>query len=103
MNKQKTEQHEAKQSDIKKRVDSSSEEDLNDDNETDEEDEELEDMKVKGLFSDRIFKNVNEMFKHESEENNFNLINCVNRYNMNMIDYIKMINFIRSQVKHINL
>lgn len=52
---------------------------------------------VKGLFTDKVFSNVKELFRHEAQENQFNLIDVVTRYDLDMISYIKMINFIRSE------
>lgn len=52
---------------------------------------------VKGLFSDKQFNNVIEMFKHEAESNLFNIIDIVNKYKLDMISYIKLINFIRRE------
>jgi hypothetical protein len=74
---------------------SSSESDLYDDAEEDE--EEFENFK--GLFSDKLFNNFIDLFKHEAEQNDFNIVNIVHKYDMTMIDYIKMINFIRKEVR----
>jgi len=68
-----------------------------DENEYKEVDEE-ECVKVKGLFCDEYFDNIQELFRHELKTNKFNLIDVVKRYNLEMIDYIKMINFIREKV-----
>jgi hypothetical protein len=69
-----------------------------DDDEYQEEDEDEEIIQVEGLFSDKVFNSVKDLFKYEFENNNFNLIDIINRYQMSMIDYIKMINFIRAEV-----
>lgn len=78
-------------------VDNLEESDFSDDDFEDEEDE-IENFPVKGLFSDKIYKSVVDMFRSEYKQNNFNLFQLINKYNMNQIDYIKMINFIRAQV-----
>ncbi len=52
---------------------------------------------VNGLFTDKVFNSVRELFVYEAQENQFNLIDVVTRYDMGMVSYIKMINFIRSE------
>lgn len=80
---------------------SESSSELNDEQDYDELDNDDDDEEqVKALFSgEKNFKNVIELFQYEANEANFNLVEILNRFNMNMIDYIKMINFIRSEVK----
>ena len=75
---------------------SSSESETGDDESDD--DEYLSNSQVTGLFSDKTFKNVNDLFRHEFEINKFNLVDVLKRNNMGMIDYIKMINYIRTEV-----
>jgi hypothetical protein len=82
----------------KKQDFASSESESDYDDYKEDEDDEYESVKVKGLFSDEFFNNIQDMFKHELKMNKFNLIDVVKRYNMEMIDYIKMINFIREKV-----
>lgn len=50
---------------------------------------------VKGLFTDKVFDNVKDLFTYEAQTNQFNLVEVLARYDMDMIAYIKMINFIR--------
>ena len=69
----------------------------------DDEDDRDEFCEVKSLFSDKVFTNVIDMFKFEAEYNKFNLIDVVNKYNLDMISYIKMINYIRLEVLLVNL
>lgn len=76
--------------------DSSSEDDYVDSN--DEIDQYSANNEVKGLFSNKLFNNIKEMFEYEAIEGDFNLKNVVNKYNLSTIDYIKMINYIRSEV-----
>ena len=77
----------------------SDDEDLQNINDDDyDEEDDFENVPVKGLFSDKTYPGVREMFKSELDENKFNLIQIINKYSMNQIDYIKMINYIRSQV-----
>ncbi|CAF0811547.1 unnamed protein product [Brachionus calyciflorus] len=78
-------------------ADSESDEDIHNEEDYDEEEDDFENIPVKGLFSDKTYANVREMFKSEFEENKFNLVHLVNKLNMNQIDYIKMINYIRTQ------
>lgn len=87
--------HESDESSSSSRESSDSEEQRFDD---DEDDEMYEMSQVKGLFSDKQFNNVIEMFKHEAESNLFNIIDIVNKYKLDMISYIKLINFIRREV-----
>jgi hypothetical protein len=70
------------------------------DDEDDENDEEdyMINSQVAGLFCDKTFKNVRDLFKHEFEVNKFNLIEILSKNNMGMIEYIKMINYIRKEV-----
>ncbi len=56
---------------------------------------------VKGLFTEKIFENVRELFKYESEINKFNIVDIIAKFNMDMISYIKMINFIREEVNFV--
>ena len=63
-----------------------------------QEDEDEEIVQIKGLFTDKVFNSVKDLYKYEFESNNFNLIDVINRYQMSMIDYIKMINYIRAEV-----
>lgn len=67
----------------------------------DDEEDYLANCQVKGLFCDKIFNNVKDLFRHEFESNNFNIIDVLKKFNMGMIDYIKMINFIRAEVGYI--
>ena len=57
--------------------------------------------RVIGLFSDREFENVNELFNYEASVNHFNIIDILDKFNMDMISYIKMINYIRKEVFHL--
>lgn len=81
---------------LKKDIYDSDESDFRDDD-YDEEDD-MENIPVKGLFNDKIYNNITDMFKSEFQEKNFDLIKIIQKYNMSQIDYIKMINFIRSKV-----
>ena len=65
----------------------------------DEDDEKENYCEVKGLFSEQIFNNVTDMFKYEAEFNKFNLIDVINKHKLDMLSYIKMINYIRQEVK----
>jgi hypothetical protein len=80
----------------------SSSEEIEDDEELngfDDEDDEKENYcEVKGLFTDKIFNSVGDMFKYEAEFNQFNLIDVINKYKLDMLSYIKMVNFIRQEV-----
>lgn len=70
------------------------------DDEADEEDNEYnrQSSKVRGLFCDQEFENVVSLFSHEFKANKFNLVSLVKKYDLDMISYIKLINYIRSQV-----
>lgn len=75
--------------------------DEDDDLEDDEDDEDEDQVEVKSLFGvEKTFKNVKDLFKYEAETNSFNITDVLKRYNMSMIDYIKMINFIRKEVSY---
>ena len=78
--------------------DSSSEEDDYDEDD-DEDDKDFINSQVSGLFCDKIFPNILDLFKYEAEHNGFHLTDVLKRYNMDMISYIKMINFIRLHVR----
>lgn len=80
------------------RSSSDDDQDMAVDNDDDDEDY-LANCQVKGLFCDKVFANVKDLFKHEFESNSFNLVDVLKKYNMGMIDYIKMINFIRAEVE----
>jgi len=69
------------------------------DDDNDEEDYMIN-SQVTGLFCDKTFKNVQDLFKYEFEVNKFNLIDVLKKNNMGMIEYIKMINFIRLEVSN---
>ena len=77
---------------------SSSDESSNNEDDEEDDDEIYEMSEVKGLFSNQMFKSVIEMFKHEADCNHFNLIEIVNKFKLDMISYIKLINFIRKEV-----
>ena len=64
----------------------------------DEDDSDIMKRQVKGLFTEKIFENVKELFKFEADMNEFNLVDVLTTYNMDMIAYIKMINYIRMEV-----
>ncbi len=71
--------------------------------ENDEEDDETDASnpatKIYSLFGgDKQFDNVQELFRYENDQHKFNLLDVLARYEMDMIGYIKMINFIRSEV-----
>ena len=68
-----------------------------------DEDDYLSNSQVTGLFCDKTFKNVKDLFKHEFEMNKFNLVDILKKNNMGMIEYIKMINYIRKEVNKRNL
>ena len=72
----------------------SDDDDVNDD----DDDDYMSNSQVVGLFSDKTFKNVQDLFKHEFEVNKFNLVDILRKNNMGMIEYIKMINYIRKEV-----
>ena len=76
--------------------------DDDDDNYEDYEDlENVEIVKIKGLFNEeKWFDDVQSLYKYEFENNNFNLIKIIKKYQMNMLSYIKMINFIRKNVSY---
>ena len=77
----------------------SDDDDDGEDDNDDDEDDYLCNSQVVGLFCDRTFKNVKELFKHELDVNKFNLVEILKKNNMGMIEYIKMINFIRKEVE----
>ena len=82
------------------RVGQNADSDLSD-NEQDyeEEDEDEEDrQEYRSLFSSKIFTSINDLFNHEAKTSGFDLVDVIDRYQMTLIDYIKMINFIRSKV-----
>ena len=70
------------------------------DNEEDDDDEEGLAQEARALFSDKVFAKPEDVFKHEAETSGFNLISVVNNYCMGMLDYIKMINYIRKEVEY---
>ena len=79
---------------------SESESETNDDDDDDNDEEDyLINSQVVGLFCEKTFKNVQDLFKYEFEVNKFNLIEVLRKNNMGMIEYIKMINFIRQEVR----
>lgn len=51
---------------------------------------------IKSLFDDSVFTDYKELFKYEKETHGFDLVKIVQKYNLDMIGYIKLINFIRS-------
>ncbi len=59
--------------------------------------------RVTGLFTPRDFDNVKEMFKYECETHGFNLVNVLTRYNMDMLAYIRMINYIRKEAPQVSV
>ena len=71
------------------------------DDEEDEVDANNPPVKVHSLFGgdDKHFDSVKELFCYENSHNNFNLLDVLTRYDMDMIGYIKIINFIRSEVR----
>ena len=70
------------------------------DEDGDEDENEYMNRQVKGLFCEKTFAGVKELFEHEAEFSGFNLVDVVNRFRMDMISYIKMINYIRKEVLH---
>ena len=66
--------------------------------EADFEEEEEESIRIKGLFDDQQFASLNELFKHESQKNGFNILKVIKKFKLNMLTYIKMINYIRATV-----
>ena len=84
---------------VNEKIYDSDESDFRDDDFEEEEEDEMENIPVKGLFSEKIYNSVVDMFKSEYQENNFNLVQLINKYKLSQIDYIKMINFIRAQVR----
>lgn len=82
---------------------SDDDDDDNQDFDDDEEDDDSEPQEYRSLFGgdqDKTFTNVNELFNYEAKSHGFDLIDVIDRYHMTMIDYIKMINFIRSKVRN---
>jgi hypothetical protein len=78
---------------------SSSEEEYDDDDDFEEINDDNVPMKIKGLFDQHThFKSINELFVYESAKNGFNILKLIKKFRMDMLDYIKLINFIRSQV-----
>lgn len=51
------------------------------------------------LFCDQIFPSVDEVFAHCEKEHFFNIIDIGRKWKLDCIQYIKMINYIRSKVK----
>lgn len=80
---------------------SDDDDDADQDFDDDEEDDDSEPQEYRSLFGghDKTFANVNELFNYEAKSHGFDLIDVIDRYHMTMIDYIKMINFIRSKVR----
>ena len=70
-----------------------------DDNEEGYEEVDDENIQIQSLFNDSVFfDNVKDLFKYELEKNQFNLIKLVKKYKMDMMSYIRMINYIRKNV-----
>ena len=61
--------------------------------------DENEKVKIQSLFDENmVFDSVQALFKYEFEKNHFNLLRIVKKYNMDMMAYIRMINYIRHNV-----
>ena len=72
-----------------------------DENYEDADDEVVESVKILSLFDkDKWFDDIRSLYKYELEANNFNLVKVVRKFQMDMLSYIKMINFIRKTVKN---
>lgn len=78
-------------------------EDIEDDDENYDDYEEVQDVKdiikIKSLFDDEWFDNVQALYEHELKKNNFNIVEIIRKYQMDMLSYIKMVNFIRKTVR----
>lgn len=70
-----------------------------DDDNIDDENEDLLIGPVKCLFSDRIFNSANEVFSHCANEYSFNFLSFCCQWSLDCIGYIKLVNFIRSEVR----
>jgi len=67
-----------------------------DDNEDGYEEVDDEKIQIQSLFDDSVFfENVKDLFKYELDKNQFSLIKLVKKYKMDMMSYIRMINYIR--------
>lgn len=79
-------------------VDSASSGDECDYEDVDQDESDFVNRRVKGLFSEEMFDNMKDMLTYEANQNGFNLVEVVAKFDMDMIEYIKMINFIRKEV-----
>jgi hypothetical protein len=71
-----------------------------DDDDFDELNESIE-LRIPGLFDAKTsFKSINKLFVHECQSTGFNILQVVKRFRLDQYQYIKMINFIRSQVAY---
>ena len=84
--------------DLPKLVDACELSDSDDEQGYEENDEEEDRQEYQSLFGQKVFSNIKDLFSFESQEFKFDLVDVIDRYNMTMMDYIKMINFIRSEV-----
>ena len=66
----------------------------------DDEGEEVEaNLKVLSLFDEnRFFDDLKSLYRYEMENNGFNLVEIIKKFQLDMLSYIKMINFIRKTV-----
>ncbi|KAL2834966.1 S-adenosyl-L-methionine-dependent methyltransferase [Aspergillus cavernicola] len=58
---------------------------------------------VVGLFSDKVYPNIQSMLKESKEKHNFDLRRIQKELDLDFLDTIKLVNYIRSQVKDGNL
>ncbi|KAL3482312.1 S-adenosyl-L-methionine-dependent methyltransferase [Aspergillus californicus] len=62
-----------------------------------------ESQPVVGLFSDKVYPNTQSMLKESKDKHNFDLRRTQKELDLDFLDTIKLVNYIRSQVKDGNL
>jgi hypothetical protein len=74
-------------------------EDDDDQNYEDIDDEVVENVKILSLFEEnKWFDDIKSLYRYEMDTNGFNLVKIVKKFQLDMLSYIKMINFIRKTV-----
>jgi hypothetical protein len=74
-------------------------EDDDDQNYEDIDDDVVENVKILSLFEEnKWFDDIKSLYRYEMDTNGFNLVKIVKKFQLDMLSYIKMINFIRKTV-----
>jgi hypothetical protein len=74
--------------------------DDDDQNYEDIDDDIVENVKILSLFEEnKWFDDIKSLYRYEMETNGFNLVKIVRKFQLDMLSYIKMINYMRKTVK----